>query len=253
VNHDSFWFDQRIAEENAKLKPPAPVTETETAHAIETRGDAVYLSFPHLNLILILDQKFYTNTLRGLLKTLTAVLTIQTGRVFVRYIRRDITHPLERLVVARTEDYWSVKVRDTKTHGIAPVIFDYRASNIIVEKSADDRTHSQWLTEEDKRNFAKPDRMFALRSDITGDCGTDTGLHRINQLFDPDFISDSHSKNEKDQEKPNRPKGYGSDEKGETEEGDDWKIGLLIRGDAGVNRAGEETGEERPATFTTDH
>jgi hypothetical protein len=75
VKHDQIWFESRLAREFAKLKPqtPKPVLVQTTVPVIETCGDAVYLQFLHLNLILILDRRFYTSTLRGLLNDLTAL------------------------------------------------------------------------------------------------------------------------------------------------------------------------------------
>lgn len=182
----------------------------------------------------ILDRRFYTDTLQRL----SAKLFINNHRVFVRYSDHGtrVTYPLERLVVARTEDYWSVRLKTgdwfnsaiasetAKAQGAvpAPVVLDYRARNIIVEKSAGDREHLQWLTDEAQRNHDKPNRMFQV------------GGKRINQIHDADFISDSLAKGENDQAKPTRPKGEAPDDK------DDWVKNLRTRGNAGIR------GDEQP-------
>jgi hypothetical protein len=143
-----------------------PDVKADTNPAIETRGDDVYISFPHLNLILVLDQWFYADTLKGLLTNLVAVPTVKEGHVFLKYIRSRIEYRLERLVVARTEDYWSVKLRrDAQTAPgkvTAPVVLDYRASNIIVEKSAEDRADEGRLTKQREKNLAEPTRKVYL-------------------------------------------------------------------------------------------
>jgi hypothetical protein len=225
LKRDAIWFESAIARENAKLKP-VPVQNASTVPAIEIRGAAVYLQFAHLDLILILDQKFYVGTLKSLLTNFRAVLTFRDGRVGVRY-RLGIAYPLERLVIARTADYWSVRLRSETVTSNNQTIADYRASNIVVEKSSEVRAHDQWRTEEDKRNFDKPNRTFAIRSDIRGEFGYDTGLHRINQILDADFIPDRGLL-----PKPTRPEGYGSDEKGEDEEGNAHYISLYTRAES---------------------
>lgn len=219
MTHDSLWFESAIAREFAKLKPsPQTVTPTPALALPQTeiRGDAVYLSFHHLNLVLILDQRFYTNTLKSLLKTLTAVLTFKDGRVVVRYTRSGIEYPLERLVIARTKDYWSVRLKREPIQTPQGITADYRASNIVVEKTSEDRAHGQWLTEEAQRNHDKPNRMFQIAG------------KRVNQIFDANHVSDSLARAENDQAKPIRPKGYGPGQD-ETEEGSNLWTGTFVR------------------------
>lgn len=234
MKHDQIWFESRLAREFAKLKPqtPKPVLVQTTVPVIETCGDAVYLQFLHLNLILIIDQKFYANTLTNLLQSLAAVLVVKDGRVFVLYTRSGIEYPLERLVVARVEDYWSVRLkRETQTSN-NQTLANYRASNIVVEKTSD-RAHQQWLTEEEKRNHGKPYRMFQIDG------------KRIDQIFDANHISDSLAKTESDQAKPTQPKGYGPGQD-ETEDGGNLWTGTFVRGDSKLDKEGNDTGEEKP-------
>jgi hypothetical protein len=189
----------------------------------------------------ILDRRFYADTLQRL----SAKLFIKNHRVFVKYSDHGtrVTYPLERLVVARTEDYWSVKLkvgdwfdsaiaRETaKARGKvpAPEVLDYRASNIIVERSSDVRAHGQWLTEEARRNHDKPNRMFQV------------GGKRVDQIFDANHISDSLVKGEDDQANSNRPKGYGPGQD-ETEEGGNLWTGTFVRHeDAEVKDASDRT------------
>ncbi len=233
MEHDALWFESAIARENAKarLKPqpvrvPASLPKTpalpQPLPQTETRGDAVYLSFPHLNLVLILDQQFYRNTLQALLRHLTAMLTVDSDRrVFVRYTRSGIEYALERLVVARTEDYWSVKLKRDPIQTPQGITADYRASNITIEKTAETRKHQQWSTEEAQRNHDNPNRVFQIAG------------KRVNQIHDADFISDGESRGEQLPDKPTRPKGFAPDDK------EDWLNNRRIRGNAGIG--GDET------------
>ena len=148
----------RIRREWLRDAEPQPQRTADANPTIETRGQSVHVRFPHLRLVLILDQQFYTRTLRGLLQTLAAVLTVKNGHVFVRYIRSGIEYPLERLVTARVEDYWAVRLKRENATGTA----DYRASNIIVEKTAEICADDARRASQQDKNLLDPTRKVYL-------------------------------------------------------------------------------------------
>jgi hypothetical protein len=90
------------------------VTDAQEQWANATEADGVVRVTLDSGHIVLLDSDF-VKRLRGL----PAKLKVRDGRVVVVYSRfRDrnrsaahVEYPLERLVVARLEDYWSVKLK----------------------------------------------------------------------------------------------------------------------------------------------
>jgi len=220
-DHKQEWFTRQV---QSYMIPEVPEALQVVPLESENFGNFYAVKLDSLN-----DGKPFTLLLDNSYQfPVSSNLYLVGQQVWLRYPKRgsrvQVDHYLLRAITGRYEDYWSVELRDLGDGHT----FDYRRSNIRVEKAADIKAHEKWLTEENGRNIDKPDRMMQIDG------------HRVNQVFDVNHITADPLN-----AKSIKPKGYGSEEpliekmaysRGDVKEnGVEYQIPVYRQNDAGEN------------------